>query len=339
LVTEAKCQVLNVDKLTYAGNLRSLDTIASNPLYEFLKADICDFDALVEAFDRFEPDAVMHLAAESHVDRSISGAADFIQTNTVGTYTLLEAARQYWCELRDARKESFRFLHVSTDEVYGSVEEGFFHEQTPYDPSSPYSASKAAADHLVMAWHRTHGLPALISNCSNNYGPYHFPEKLIPLLILNGFEGKMLPIYGNGQNVRDWLYVEDHARALHVLIEQGRPGQKYNVGGNSERTNLEVAQHICRLLDHAVPDGAPHDRLISFVEDRPGHDRRYAIDASKIVRETDWRARESFESGIEKTLNWYIEHRSWWEPLRKNVYRGERLGLTSRAQAPALPVS
>ena len=267
------------------------------------------------------------------------GAADFIQTNMVGTYTLLEAARQYWSELRGARRDSFRFLHVSTDEVYGSVEEGFFHEQTPYDPSSPYSASKAAADHLVMAWHRTHGLPALISNCSNNYGPYHFPEKLIPLLILNGLEGKMLPIYGNGQNVRDWLYVEDHARALYVLIEQGRPGEKYNVGGNSERTNLEVAQHICRLLDHAVPDEAPHDRLVSFVEDRPGHDRRYAIDASKILRETGWRARESFESGLEKTVNWYMDHRSWWEPLRKHVYRGERLGLTSRAQAQAIPVS
>lgn len=333
LALGSECRVLNVDKLTYAANLHSLDPIADNPAYEFLRADICDFQALAHAFNRFQPDAVVHLAAESHVDRSITGAGDFIRTNTVGTYTLLDATRQYWEGLPGSRRDTFRFLHVSTDEVYGSLESGRFREDTPYDPSSPYSASKAAADHLVAAWHRTYGVPALISNCSNNYGPYQFPEKLIPLLILNALERERLPIYGDGQNVRDWLYVDDHAEALQLLIEQGRPGEKYNIGGNSERTNLHVAQHICRSLDEMAPGGAPHEQLITFVPDRPGHDRRYAIDPSKIERELGWRAKESFETGVEKTLRWYLDHRSWWEPLRETVYRGERLGLLGGAKS------
>ncbi len=335
LVAEAKYHVLNIDKLTYAACLRSLDVIAGSPLYQFQKADVCDFDTLVETFERFEPEAVIHLAAESHVDRSIAGAGEFVRTNVVGAFTLLEAARRYWDGLPGARKDAFRVLHVSTDEVYGSLDKGFFREDTAYDPSSPYAASKAAADHLVTAWHRTYGLPGLISNCSNNYGPYHFPEKLIPLIILNALEGKTLPVYGDGQNVRDWLFVDDHARALRVLVERGRPGQKYNVGGGSERTNLEVVQLICRLLDRVVPGGEAHDRLITFVEDRPGHDRRYAIDASKITREIGWHPKESFESGIEKTVRWYIDHRNWWEPLRKNIYAGERLGLVTRTRATA----
>ena len=266
--------------------------------------------------------------AESHVDRSITGSRTFIETNILGTYTLLEVARRYWSGLADQAKEGFRFLHVSTDEVYGSLgADGFFTESTPYDPSSPYSASKASSDHLAMAWHRTYGLPVIISNCSNNYGPYHFPEKLIPLIILNALEGKPLPVYGKGANIRDWLYVEDHARALHLILTKGRPGETYNVGGRNERTNLDVVQTICQILDEIRPDEKSHYRLVTFVPDRPGHDHRYAIDATKLENELGWKAEETFASGIRKTVHWYLENEWWWGPLRKKVYRGERIGL------------
>jgi dTDP-glucose 4,6-dehydratase len=279
-------------------------------------------------FARHAPDAVMHLAAESHVDRSIDGSDTFIRTNVLGTHCLLEAARAYWMRLPAERAHAFRFLHVSTDEVYGSLgPDGAFSEETAYDPSSPYSASKAAADHLAGAWFRTFGLPVVISNCSNNYGPYHFPEKLIPLVILNALEGKPLPVYGNGSNVRDWLYVEDHARALHLVLTKGRLGEKYNVGGRNERTNLAVVEAICDTLDRLVPAGSSRRGLITFVADRPGHDRRYAIDASKLERELGWRARHDFDSGLAETVRWYLDNRAWWEPLRKGVYAGERLGL------------
>jgi dTDP-glucose 4,6-dehydratase len=328
LIAEAGAEVLCVDKLTYAGTLSSLAPVAGAPGYRFLKADICDRGAMVAAFDSFRPDQVIHLAAESHVDRSISGAGTFIETNVVGTFTVLEAARQHWVSLSGAAKARFRFLHVSTDEVYGSLgAEGLFHETTPYDPSSPYSASKASSDHLAIAWNRTYGLPVVVSNCSNNYGPYHFPEKLIPLNILNGLEGKALTVYGDGSNIRDWLYVEDHARALALIASHGRVGEKYNVGGRNERTNIEVVRRICALLDRMVPEGAPHDRLITFVADRPGHDRRYAIDAAKLESELGWTARETFETGIEKTVRWYLDHEDWWRPLRGGVYTGERLGM------------
>lgn len=327
-------RVVNVDKLTYAANLRSLDTIAANPRYAFVKADICDRAALESVFAQHAPDAVMHLAAESHVDRSITGSGAFIATNVVGTYTLLEAARAYWMAMPSPEKEHFRFLHVSTDEVYGSLgPTGLFSEDTAYDPSSPYSATKAASDHLATAWFRTYGLPTIISNCSNNYGPYHFPEKLIPLMILNALEQKPLPVYGDGSNVRDWLYVEDHARALLLILERGRPGETYNVGGRNERTNLQVVERICDALDTLAP--GRHRRLITFVPDRPGHDHRYAIDASKLERELGWRAEEEFESGVEKTVKWYLDNRHWWEPLRGRVYNGERLGLLPGAAAPA----
>jgi dTDP-glucose 4,6-dehydratase len=327
LVGRPGVEVLNIDKLTYAADLRSLDPISRHDGYAFLKADICDSEALTEAFARFGPTAVLHLAAESHVDRSIAASQDFIRTNIAGTYCLLEAARRHWLDLTGFAKAAFRFLHVSTDEVYGSLgSTGHFCETTPYDPSSPYSASKAASDHLALAWHRTYGLPVLISNCSNNYGPYQFPEKLIPLVVLNAIEGMPLPVYGDGSNVRDWLYVEDHARALWTLLERGRPGEKYNIGGHSERTNLSVVQQICAVLDQRRPAGAPHGRLISFVADRPGHDYRYAIDPRKIESETGWRADESFATGIEKTVNWYLDNSAWWGPLRSS-YRGERLGL------------
>ncbi len=325
--------VLNVDKLTYAANLRSLDPIADRPNYRFLKADICDRVAMDRALADFRPDAVIHLAAESHVDRSITGAGEFIETNVVGTFTLLEAALGYWSALPGAAKEAFRFLHVSTDEVYGSLgRDGLFTEETAYDPSSPYSASKAASDHLVMAWQRTYGLPALISNCSNNYGPFQFPEKLIPLMILNAMHGLPLPVYGDGSNVRDWLFVDDHARALLMILEKGQPGETYNVGGRNERSNLDVVDRICGILDARFPDKPSHGSLITFVEDRPGHDQRYAIDATKLETELGWRAQETFESGIEKTINWYLDHRHWWEPLRRNVYTGERLGLLQDGQ-------
>ena len=328
LVSEIGAEVLNVDTLTYAGNLASLKSVESAPNYQFLRADICDRARMQEAFASFGPDIVMHLAAESHVDRSILGAADFIQTNIVGTFSLLDAARHYWDGLDARRKSSFRFLHVSTDEVYGSLgDDGLFEETTPYDPSSPYSASKAASDHLAIAWHRTYGLPVVVSNCSNNYGPFHFPEKLIPLMILNALEGKPLPVYGNGANVRDWLYVEDHARALFTIASRGRPGEKYNVGGRNERRNIDVVNRICAILDGVYEDNGPHARLIANVTDRPGHDARYAIDASKLESELGWKAQETFETGIEKTVHWYLENEWWWRPLREKVYSGERLGV------------
>ncbi|WP_295633418.1 dTDP-glucose 4,6-dehydratase [Novosphingobium sp.] len=323
----ASHDVLTVDALTYAGNRASLRDVEDNPRHRLLHANICDRGAMDAAIVQFRPDRIMHLAAESHVDRSITGAADFVQTNIVGTFTLLEAARGYWQALAPDAKAAFRFLHVSTDEVYGSLgDEGLFEETTPYDPSSPYSASKAASDHLAKAWHRTYGLPVVVSNCSNNYGPYHFPEKLIPLTILNALAGRELPVYGKGENVRDWLYVEDHARALDLIAERGRPGETYNVGGRNERRNIDVVQRICEALDAAVPASAPHDRLILFVTDRPGHDARYAIDAGKLESELGWRAQETFETGIEKTVQWYLDNAWWWQPLRDR-YDGERLGL------------
>jgi len=332
LVAEVGAEVLTVDKLTYAGNLHSLRAIENAPNHRFLRADICDAAAINEAFRSFQPDRVMHLAAESHVDRSITGAGDFIQTNVIGTFTMLDAARRYWTGLPADRKDAFRFLHVSTDEVYGSLgDEGLFREVTPYDPSSPYSASKAASDHLATAWQRTYGLPVVISNCSNNYGPYHFPEKLIPLIILNALEGKPLPVYGTGANIRDWLYVDDHARALHLICSRGRVGEKYNVGGRNERRNIDVVRRVCEILDQMKPQGAPHDRLIQFVTDRPGHDSRYAIDATKLETELGWRAQENFDTGIEKTVRWYIENEWWWRPLRDGVYDGQRLGTLEAA--------
>ncbi len=328
LIQRTNAEVVNVDKLTYAGNPNSLKTIDDDRRYRFVRADICDETRISELFAESVPDAVINLAAESHVDRSITGSRAFVETNIVGTYTLLEVARRYWSGLGAEAKDDFRFLHVSTDEVYGSLGvDGFFTESTPYDPSSPYSASKASSDHLAMAWHRTYGLPVIISNCSNNYGPYHFPEKLIPLMILNAVEGEPLPVYGKGVNVRDWLYVEDHAKALYLILTKGRPGETYNVGGRNEHTNLEVVQTICRILDEIRPDGNPHDRLITFVPDRPGHDHRYAIDATKLEKEVGWRAEETFASGIRKAVFWYLENEWWWGPLRKTVYRGERIGL------------
>jgi dTDP-glucose 4,6-dehydratase len=331
LVRETNAHVLNVDKLTYAANLRSLDPVSNGGRYTFIRADICDRDAMDAVFRQHEPDAVMHLAAESHVDRSITGSDAFVRTNVLGTHTLLEAARTYWVGLPAHRADAFRFLHVSTDEVYGSLGHGgCFTETTPYDPSSPYSASKAAADHLVNAWFHTFGLPVIISNCSNNYGPYHFPEKLIPLVIINALEEKPVPVYGDGSNVRDWLYVEDHARALHLIVTKGRAGEKYNVGGRNERTNLAVVEAICDMVDQLAPTGSRRQRLIAFVQDRPGHDRRYAIDASKLELDLGWRAGDNFESGLAKTVRWYLNNRDWWEPLRRSVYSGERLGLVAK---------
>jgi dTDP-glucose 4,6-dehydratase len=328
LVLDKGWHVLNVDKLTYAANLKSLAAIEPNANYKFVHADICDREALNTQFAEFAPNAVMHLAAESHVDRSIAGSAEFIRTNVNGTHTLLEVARAYWSGLKGEAKERFRFHHISTDEVYGSLgPTTFFHELTPYDPRSPYSASKAASDHLVSAWHHTYGLPVVISNCSNNYGPFHFPEKLIPLIILNALEGKPLPVYGDGLNVRDWLYVEDHVRALVLVLTKGRMGHSYNVGGRSECTNLQVVQTVCDLLDELQPINHSRRALISFVPDRPGHDRRYAIDPSKVENELGWRSMETFESGLRKTVQWYLGHPEWWQPLRKGVYGGERLGL------------
>ncbi len=329
LVGNRGYDVLNVDKLTYAGNLSSLSSITGNRSYRFLKADICDRAAMQQAFYTFRPDRVMHLAAESHVDRSISDAQNFIDTNVVGTFTLLECARQYWSGLSGTERGEFRFLHVSTDEVYGSLgDEGLFSEHTPYDPSSPYSASKAASDHLAKSWARTYHMPVIVSNCSNNYGPYHFPEKLIPLAILNAAEQRKLPIYGSGSNVRDWLYVEDHARALDMIAERGRVGETYNVGGRNERRNIDVVRRICAIMDWVRPQHAPHDRLITYVTDRPGHDARYAIDASKLEKELGWKAEDNFDSGIEKTVRWYLDNEWWWAPLRQS-YEGERLGLVA----------
>jgi len=333
LVLEKGYDVLNVDALTYAGYLPSLKAVEGKPNYRFVQADICDREAMQQAIAGFRPDRIMHLAAESHVDRSITGAVDFIQTNVIGTFTLLEAARDYWAGLDQAGKAAFRFLHVSTDEVYGSLgDEGLFTEETPYDPSSPYSASKASSDHLAKAWERTYGLPVVVSNCSNNYGPYHFPEKLIPLTILNALAGERLPVYGKGDNVRDWLYVEDHARALDLIAEQGRVGETYNVGGRNERRNIDVVRRICSVLDQLVPGNRPRDELIEFVTDRPGHDARYAIDATKLENELGWQARENFDTGIEKTVQWYLDNEWWWRPLRER-YAGERLGLLKSAKA------
>ena len=336
LVAEHGYEVLNIDKLTYAANLDSLTPVSSRSEYRLLRADICDRAAMAEAFETFRPDGVLHLAAESHVDRSITGAGEFVSTNVVGTYVLLDAARSYWSALAPGAKESFRFLHVSTDEVYGSLDAGgLFHETTAYDPSSPYSASKAASDHFVSAWFRTYGFPAVISNCSNNYGPYQFPEKLIPLVILNAMHGQKLPIYGDGSNVRDWLFVEDHARALLTVLQRGRLGEKYNIGGRNERSNLDVVMRICALMDGLRPRPAPYSNLITYVADRPGHDKRYAIDATKIETELGWRAAENFDSGIERTVRWYLDNEGWWRPLRDKVYAGQRLGLPAAPAAVA----
>jgi dTDP-glucose 4,6-dehydratase len=331
LVLEKQYEVLNVDALTYAGCMASLRPVENQPNHRFLQANICDGRAMREAIGAFRPERIMHLAAESHVDRSITGAADFIQTNVVGTFTLLEAARDYWSALDGEAKDGFRFLHVSTDEVYGSLgEDGLFSEETPYDPSSPYSASKASSDHLATAWQRTYGLPVVVSNCSNNYGPYHFPEKLIPLTILNALAGERLPVYGKGENVRDWLYVEDHARALDLIADRGTVGETYNVGGSNERRNIDVVRRICAVLDELSPANRPREELIEFVTDRPGHDARYAIDASKLQKELGWRAQETFDTGIEKTVQWYLENDWWWRPLRER-YAGQRLGLLKTA--------
>lgn len=322
--------VVNLDKLTYAGNLASLRQIENHPNYSFLKADICNYNGISEALRANEIDIVMHLAAESHVDRSIDGPEAFIETNIVGTFRLLNAALDYWRELPEPRRSAFRFHHISTDEVFGDLpfDSGIFTEETPYKPSSPYSASKAASDHLVRAWHETYGLPVVLSNCSNNYGPFHFPEKLIPLVILNALDEKPLPVYGAGANVRDWLFVEDHARALAIVATTGKLGESYNIGGRAERTNLNVVETICAILDGKRPRdaGRTYADLITFVTDRPGHDRRYAIDASKIERELGWTPRETFESGLEKTIQWYLDNEWWWRPIRSGTYAGERLG-------------
>jgi dTDP-glucose 4,6-dehydratase len=332
LVLEKGYDVLNIDALTYAGNLASLKLVEDKPNYRFLHANICDRPAMGQAIAEFRPDRVMHLAAESHVDRSITGAADFIETNVIGTFNLLEAARDHWSGLDGSAKRDFRFLHVSTDEVYGSLaDEGLFTENTPYDPSSPYSSSKASSDHLAKAWQRTYGLPVVVSNCSNNYGPYHFPEKLIPLTILNALAGERLPVYGKGENIRDWLYVEDHARALDLIAERGRVGETYNVGGRNERRNIDVVRRICAVLDEYSPADKPREELIEFVTDRPGHDARYAIDATKLETELGWRAQENFDTGIEKTVRWYLDNEWWWQPLRER-YAGERLGLLKSAK-------
>lgn len=332
LINEVGAQTINLDVITYAGNLESLESISNSPLYHFSKTNICDRESMTTLFEAEQPDVVMHLAAETHVDRSIDGPATFIETNIAGTYTLLEVVRAYWMNLPLARRNVFRFHHVSTDEVYGSLGvSGLFSETTPYAPNSPYSASKASSDHLVRAWHHTYGLPVVITNCSNNYGPYQFPEKLIPLVILNGFEGKPLPVYGNGQNVRDWLYVEDHARALWSVITKGRVGEVYNVGGQAERTNIEVVESICDLLDEFIPTTSMRRELITYVDDRPGHDARYAMDIAKITRELGWKPQETFESGLRKTVKWYLENQSWWQKIQTNLYAGDRLGLSKKA--------
>lgn len=328
LVGETGDKVVNLDKLTYAGTLTSVAEVAVSPDYVFVQADVADQAAVRAVFDAYRPDAVLHLAAESHVDRSIVGAGPFIETNVVGTYVMLDCALNYWRGLTGQAKAAFRFVHVSTDEVYGSLgDDGLFQETTAYAPTSPYSASKASADHLALAWFHTYGLPVIVSNCSNNYGPYHFPEKLIPLVILNGLNRQPLPVYGDGANIRDWLFVEDHARALRQILEKGRPGEKYNVGGRNERTNLQVVHAICDLLDELAPHAeGPHRDLITHVADRPGHDRRYAIDATKLETELGWRACETFETGIRKTVEWYLARPDWWTPLRE-AYDGRRLGL------------
>lgn len=335
LIHDTEHEVVNLDKLTYAATLGSVAELEGHPRYRFVRGDICDRPMVEALLDEVKPNAIMHLAAESHVDRSIDGPGDFIQTNIVGTYQLLEAARAYWSGLNSAQREAFRFHHISTDEVYGQLplDGGLFTEETPYAPSSPYSASKASSDHLVMAWHHTYHMPVVLSNCSNNYGPYHFPEKLIPLVILNGLEGKELPVYGKGENVRDWLFVEDHARALALVATRGEPGRSYNIGGRNERSNLTVVETICDTLDRLSPRaGAPDRReLIRFVTDRPGHDLRYAIDATRIEQELGWKAQENFETGLEKTVRWYLENEAWWRPLREQRYGGQRLGQKASA--------
>ncbi len=332
LISNTDSLVFNLDKLTYAGNLESLGAAACSDRYNFKQGDIGDKSTVEEIFSTFQPDIIMHLAAESHVDRSIDGPSEFIQTNLLGTYVLLEAARSYWANLPASTQSVFRFHHISTDEVYGSLgKKGLFSEETAYDPSSPYSASKAGSDHLVRAWHRTYGLPVLITNCSNNYGPYQFPEKLIPLMILNALEGKPLPIYGNGQQIRDWLYVEDHARALHAVFTKGKVGETYNIGGHNEKTNLEVVHTLCDLLDKIQPDRPPgivsYKDLITYVADRPGHDQRYAIDANKIQRDLGWAPIESFETGLRKTVDWYLNNSKWCSNVQDGSYQRQRLGV------------
>ena len=330
LIAHTEHEVLNLDKLTYAGDPRSLNGVTNNPRYRFLRGDICDAGLVRSAFESFRPDIVTHLAAESHVDRSIDGPAQFVETNVTGTFTMLSEAVAYWRQTPATTKDAFRFHHISTDEVFGSLgDEGFFTETTAYDPRSPYSASKAASDHLVRAWGHTYGLPVVITNCSNNYGPFHFPEKLIPLMILNCLRGLPLPVYGNGANIRDWLYVEDHARALTAVFEGGRTGESYIIGGKSERTNLQVVHTICAILDDLKPaaGGGSYSDLITYVSDRPGHDQRYAIDPAKIQAELGWTPQESFESGIRQTVRWYLDNEWWWGPILAKTYSGERLGL------------
>ena len=337
LILDTEHSVLNLDKLTYAGNLESLASVEGNPRYQFLQADIADRERVSEALLDFQPDAIMHLAAESHVDRSIDGPAEFIQTNIVGTYQLLEATRAYWQSLPVERREAFRFHHISTDEVYGDLHgvDDLFTETTPYAPSSPYSASKASSDHLVRAWQRTYGLPVLITNCSNNYGPFHFPEKLIPLVILNALDGKPLPVYGDGSQIRDWLFVEDHARALFKVVSEGKVGETYNIGGHNEQKNIEVVRGICALLEELAPNKpaglSRYDDLITFVKDRPGHDLRYAIDASKIERELGWVPQETFQSGLRKTVQWYLNNLEWCRRVQDGSYQRERLGALENA--------
>ncbi|MEI8596273.1 dTDP-glucose 4,6-dehydratase [Photobacterium sp. Hal280] len=327
--------VINLDKLTYAGNLESLSSVSDNERYHFEQVDICDKAALENVFEKHQPDMVMHLAAESHVDRSIDGPAAFIETNIMGTYNLLEVSRAYWNQLDEVRKTAFRFHHISTDEVYGDLEgtADLFTESTSYKPSSPYSASKASSDHLVRAWLRTYGFPTIVTNCSNNYGPYHFPEKLIPLMILNALDGKPLPVYGDGMQIRDWLYVEDHARALYTVVTQGEVGETYNIGGHNEKANIEVVKTLCALLEELVPEKpagiVSYESLITYVADRPGHDVRYAIDASKVERELGWTPEETFETGLRKTVEWYLNNKTWWQRVLDGSYSMERLGVTA----------
>lgn len=340
IIKNTTASVVNVDKLTYAGNLDSISSISGNSRYHFVQADICDANIMAEIFEQYQPTAVMHLAAESHVDRSIEGPSDFIQTNIIGTFTLLEAARKYWATLSEYRKAAFRFHHISTDEVYGDLEgtDNLFNEDTAYSPSSPYSASKASSDHLVRAWHRTYGLPVIVTNCSNNYGPYHFPEKLIPHVILNALAAKPLPVYGDGSQIRDWLYVEDHARALYKVVTQGVIGETYNIGGHNEKKNIDVIETLCAILDElkpiatnpafsVIPSSMTHYKeLITFVKDRPGHDVRYAIDASKIEKDLEWIPSESFDTGIRKTVEWYLNNENWWKRVLSGEYQLERIG-------------
>jgi dTDP-glucose 4,6-dehydratase len=330
LINETSHSVLVVDKLTYAANLDALHPVANHPRYSFVRADIADAAKMSSVIENYAPDFIIHLAAESHVDRSIDGPADFMHTNVMGTFALLQAALGYWRKLTGARRDAFRFHHVSTDEVFGSLgTAGFFTEKTAYDPRSPYSASKAASDHLVNAWHHTYGLPVVVSNCSNNYGPYQFPEKLIPLMTINALEMRALPVYGNGQNVRDWLHVEDHVRALLMIATRGEVGGKYCVGGLCEKSNIDVVQAICTIVDELAPADRPRASLITFVEDRPGHDQRYAIDPSNVMASLGWKPQETFETGLRKTVEWYLDNQAWWKGIRQRVYGGERLGVVA----------